>query len=530
MVQWKGEITEEAGRKAQLLDQLDDFNVPNFFVIEPEEIERLFSAEEKPEEVLNTSINRSMKRQINEAYDEVGMSSEVREASGKAKSLVGGQRSSQLVSVRISGSEREKYTYKLNVGSSKLFDALREVVASYYRENSGNPAVLIQKMVEPGYTGVLESNGRETVIESVSGLGISLEQGLTRPHVHHLRRSKLQKKLEPKEQLEITRNPVRGENQRQKIKGGDETPFEQDEVEELTRKASSTGFNLKFVYKRGGFHVVDAYKSSDDRRGLIVSEEGVRASRGEINGRIGEEVVLSDQTMPPEEYSEALIARKGGYTSRDGYRAREAGKPAIFRFKGQLSEGQNVEIGSGKVDPEVTEKSSSGFGDNFQGANLQESGSKDEGQNPFRTDETVENFSEGVLATEVLPIDPRTGRGVFLKRKGSEGYSVAEKRTDAASISESGYLSSFEDVFASDRDAVVLDARRLPDRGISEAADYLEADTKVLLVKNPERELLEQAVESGFDAIGCPADRVEKVSEVVAAIEKKFMMDKLREL
>ncbi len=535
MVQWKGEITEKAGQKAELLDQLEGFNVPNFFVIEPEEVNRLFKSENDPEAVLNTSINRTMKREIKEAYDEVGMSSEVREASGKAKSLVGGQRNSQLISIRVSGSEKEKYTYKLNVGSSNFFESLREVVSSYYQENSDNPAILVQKMVEPGYTGVLESKGREAILEAVSGLGISLEEGLTKSHVYHLRNSRIQKSFSPDEQLEISRNPVRGENQRQKVKD-EEPPFDQEEVEELARKGASSNVDLKFVYKRGGFHVVDAYQSSDDQRGFIVSEKGVRASRGEINGVVGENITFSSQTVSPEDYADALVASKGGYTSRDGYRAREAGKPAVFRFEGKLDNGVKVKFGSAQVEPSKEDAGNSGLSVNSSsGERSAKSGrtgrDRTEGSNPFRTqEESSESFSEEVLATEVLPIDPRRGRGVFLKRKGSEGYSVADRSTDAVKIPEEGYLSSFEDVFAAEEDAVVLDARRLPDRGMVEAVRYLEADTRVLLVKNPERELLQQAVESGFDAIGCPDKRVSKVSEVVAGIEKKFIMEKLREL
>lgn len=520
MVQWKGEIKEDSGQKAKLLDELEDFNVPNFFVIEPEEINRLFKAGTDPEEVLNSSINRSIKRELKDAYDEVGMSSEVREASGKAKSLVGGQRNSQLVSIRISGGEKEKYTYKLNVGSSNFFDALREVVSSYYSENSDNPAVLVQKMVEPGFTGVLESGGRESIVEAVTGLGISLEEGLTKPYVFHLRNSRVQKVLEPEEQLEISRNPVRGENQRRKVRD-EESPFERNELEELARKLRSKDISIKFVYKRGGFHIVDAYRTEKNREGFIISDKGLRASKGRIQGKIGRNIVFSDQTVSPSDYRDALIARKGGFTSRDGRRARKAGKPAILRFDGALEDGRGVNIGPGEVDPgDKPEQSISRTGESVS-----------DSQNPFRENSGgQEAISDQVLGTEVLPIDPRKGRGVFLKRKGRDGYSVADRRTDAVRIPKEGYLSSFEDVFAFEGDLAVIDARNLPERGLVNAVGYLEADTKVLMVKNPERDLLEEAVESGFDAIGCPEKRVEKVSEVVAAIEKRFIMDKLRDI
>lgn len=532
MVQWKGEIAEESGQKAQLLDNLDEFNVPNFFVITPDEVGRLFQSESDPQEVLNASINRSMKREIKDAYDEVGMSSEVREASGKAKSLVGGQRNGQLVTIRVSDSQKEQYSYKLNVGSSNFFESLKQVVSSYYKHNNDNPSVIIQKMVEPGFTGSVKSEGLETVVETVKGIGTSLEEGLTRPNVCYFRGSRLEKRFVPEEQLEISRNPVRGENQRKKIEP--EEPFEREEVEDFVRKMRSEDLNLKFVYKRGGFHVVDASRNEGEQEGFKISEEGFRVSKGEINGLVGDNVEFSDQTMSPEEYQDALIARKGGYTSRDAYHARKSGKPAIFRYNGEdLESGQRVQASSDESKVEKQETRERGIGnanmssrarDNRDSLNSQES-------NPFREQES-KAFSDEVLATEVLPIDPRKGRGVFLKRKGRNGYSVDDQSAAAGvrGVPREGYLSSFEDVFAFEGDSAVLDARRMPERGLKQALEYLEADLKILLVENPERELLKQAVESGVEAIGCPDKRVDRISEVVASFEKKFIMDKLRDI
>ncbi|MFB6241893.1 MAG: hypothetical protein ABEJ36_03765 [Candidatus Nanosalina sp.] len=522
MVQWKGEIDEKAGEKAQLLDELEDFNVPNFFVITPEEVRRLFGGKEGEEEILNSSLNRSIKREIKDAYDEVGMSSEVREASGRAKSLVGGQRNSQFVSIRVSGSEKEKYSYKLNVGSSSLFESLREVVSSYCAEESGHPAVLVQKMVEPDYTGALERKGRETIVEAVNGLGISLEEGLTKPHTYQLRNSNVQKVLVAEEQLEISRNPVRGENQRQKVRD-DDRPFEREEIEDFVEKASVKDLDLKFVYKRGGFHVVDAYRSSRDEEGFIVSEKGMRAARGEISGRLGQEVAFSSQTMPPEEYPEALIAEKGGYTSRDGFRARQSGKPAVFRFSGQLSDSQRVELGPTEVEIEASgEGERSEFG--------RQKGS--DPSNPFSepNESTEAEADVGVVASEVLPIDPRSGKGVCLNRTSDQGYDVSERSTEAERIPESGYLSSYEDIFAFDGEKAVLDARRMSNRGREEAVRYLEADLKILLLQEPDRDAISAAVESGFDAYASPQDALEGLERVVAREEKRFIMKRLRDI
>jgi hypothetical protein len=530
MVQWKGEIDENSGEKAQLLDGLEDFNVPNFFVITPEEVNRLFGGKEDPEEILNSSLNRSIKREVKDAYDEVGMSSEVREASGRAKSLVGGQRNNQFVSVRVSGGGKEEYGYKLNVGSSSFFTSLREVVSSYCEKESSHPAILVQKMVEPGYTGALERKGRETVVETVNGLGISLEEGLTKPHVYQLRNSKVQKVLMADEQMEISRNPVRGENQRRKVKDDDQ-PFDRGEVEELVEKASVKDMDLKFVYKRGGFHVVDAYRSSRDEEGFIVSEKGVRASRGEISGRIGEKVAFSDQTMHPDEYRDALIAQKGGYTSRDGYRAREAEKPAIFRYSGQLESGGRVNLGPAEI-----EIGSDSRGErqerNSAGREQKRERQSEKAANPFNSsEEAVETDSDaGIVASEVLPIDPRVGKGVCLNRNSDQGYVVSNRRTEAERIPESGYLSSYEDVFAFDGEKAVLDARRMSSRGLENAIGYLEADLKILLLENPGEDAVGSAVESGFDVFAATEDSLKQLERLVAREEKRFIMERLRDI
>jgi hypothetical protein len=520
MVEWKGEVSESSGQKARNLDGLEGFNVPNFFVVTSDEVKRLFSGKDDPRSILNNSLNQGIKREIKEAYEDVGMSSEVREASGKAKNLVGGQRNNQLVSIRVSNGSRERNTYKLNVGSSNFFESVREVVSSYMEEegNTEFPPLLIQKMVEPEYTGVIENYGRQQLVESVKGLGISLEEGLTVPHTYLLDANQVKKIILADEQLEISRNPVRGENQRQKVKD-DDKPFSREEIEKFSQKVSRKDLDLKFIYKRGSFHVVDAYSRDDEPSSLVISERGIRASTGRISGRVGNEVAFNDQTLPPEEYEKALIARKGGYTSRDGYRAREAGKPALFQFDGELRNGQKVDIGPEEVDitdNEVRER------------NKPDPDRKKE-VNPFR-DENSEKDAGEVVASEVLPIDPRVGRGVCINRNSNKGYVVTSRRTEAEDIPEEGYLVSYEDVFAFEGEKAVLDTRRLGERGLENAMKYLDAELKIVLMEEVDRPKIREALDFGFTVFGVEEGLRDEFAEVVAEEEKRFIMEKLRDL
>lgn len=509
MVQWKGDVTEEAGKKARRLDGLESFNVPNFFVVTPDEIKQLFNGKETSEEILNSSIDQRKQEEIKDAYQDVGMSSEVRKASGKARNLVGGQRNSQFVSVRISNSGKEEYNYKLNVGSSNFFDALREVVASYCEKERGHPSVIVQKMVEPGYTATLELHGGKTIIETVQGLGISLEEGLTVPLTYIVSRGNLEHVFTPDEQLEIRRNPVHGDNQRRKITV-DEEPFKASEIESIARKASRKNVNLKFVYKRGSFHVVDAYESKD--QSPAIEQHGLRACKGEINGRVGSQVAFTDQTLAPDEFREALICTKGGYTSRDGYRVRKAGKPAVFRFEGELENGQRVSMDAEQVlikssvdkTAESTEKS----------------------VNPFKQEADHEESS---LASEILPVDPRVGRGVCINRSSDQGYVLTDRATEATRIPESGYIADYKDFFSFEGEKALIDARKLELEELGEALKYLDADLKILVVSRPSRELIRPAVEAGVTVFGIE-DSIESFENLLASEEKRFIMNRLREL
>ncbi len=315
MVVWKGKIKPQNGEKAYKLDNTD-FEVPNFFVITPKEIEQLFQTR-NPEKILNSSLDLE---EIREAYKEVGMSSEVRRASSKARSLVGGQRDNSRVSIRVS--ESFISDSELDIGASGLEDALKNVVASYFEEGGREyPNIIVQKMIEPEYTGAVVK-GDKDYVEVVEGLGVSLEEGKTVPSMYLLENGVVREERVPEIQLKITRNPMTGEYRERRLKNP-EKPFENSEIEKITSKSEES---FKFVYKRGSFYVVDVF----DARNSLETLERVQVSSGEIQGVVGKDITLSDETLSPEQYEKALISKKGGYTSTDAYRARKNGKPAIF--------------------------------------------------------------------------------------------------------------------------------------------------------------------------------------------------------
>lgn len=452
MVVWKGEIEKKHGEKAYNLDQVN-IEVPNFFVITSEEIEELFQTKNS-ERIHSTSLELNG---IKDAYKEVGMSSEVRNASSRARNLVGGQRDNSKVAIRVSDSSISDF--ELDVGSSGLKDALKSVVSSYF-ENNGRgdyPNIIVQKMIEAEYTGAI-IKGEKDYIEVVEGLGITLEEGTTRPTRYLVGEDT--EIFRPEIQKKVTRNPMTGDYRTKKVKNPDK-PFSQSEIEDFARKTSNS---VKFVYKRGSFYAVDAF--TPELRMETINE--VRVSPGKLQGTIGREIMLSEETVQPEEYSKGLVARKGGYTSTDAKKAREAGKPAIF--SSDRKEGEK--IGGGETH------------------NLENDSSKE----------------RALCATKIQTVSN-------LERNFNQNQA---------------YLENYSEVFSFNGDEAILDARMMPEEGLLQALDYIEGEITVLLDEIDEEVLL-KVVEHGF-SLGVSRDKVSEFENILQRVERKFILDRLREL
>ncbi|MFB6190269.1 MAG: PEP/pyruvate-binding domain-containing protein [Candidatus Nanohaloarchaea archaeon] len=506
MVQWKGDVSrDEAGGKAARLDSIEGLKVPNFFVIERSEMAELAGGAKTPEELEQKEFPEELGESIESAYGEIGMSSEVREASGRARSLVGGQRNGQRVSVRISGDRRGVFDYRLNVGASSLEEAIKEVAASYYQAETEHdePAILVQQMVDPGYSGAAITNyvGGHGLVEAVEGLGVSLEKGITTPALYLMREGVRDERI-PERQLKVSRNNLSGNHEKEQVRP--ETPFSREEIEQFFRKVRESELDVKFVYNRGSFYVVDAFpsRSANPFDSQEPGTSGVRVSEGEMEGEIGREIAYTDETVPPDRYRDGLISRKGGYTSRDAQLARQNDMPAIFSYQGQLEEGQKVSIEAQQVGPEPEEHEME----------------RDTGRRQERP----------VAATEVLPLD--RGQGLYLSPPFTGArYAVTDRDIPGESVPRDGYLTSYGRVFSFSGDRAVLDARRLERQGLEGAMEYLNAEMKLLVVDRPEPEIIRAAVENGFDAIAAPGD-LEQLERTIEREERRFMLERLREM
>lgn len=522
MVEWKGRLEGDVGKKARMLDEVENFQVPNFFVITSDELEQIFDSKTSSEQILNTSIGSDHRKKIKNAYKDIGMSSEVRNANGRAKNLVGGQRNNQLVSLRVSNSSGH-YQYKLNIGSSNLFDALKEVTSSYYTENREMPSIIVQKMIEPEYSGAAMTGDRDSpgVVETVEGLGTSLEEGENRPYFYTLDSGEVDSK-KPKEHRKITRNPMNGEKRQKKV--DPEMPFDDSEIKEILGKLERQDISVKFAYKRGDFHIVDAWRQEHEYEVLKNPDiQGIKVSEGDISGTVGQEITYSETTLPPEKYREHLVAGAGGYTSRDAEKARKEGKTAVFSFAEKLENGQRINMQEEETDRSRKKQARMDGGSRDTFPFTREDNNSRTGKSG--NDETVDSPA----ATEVLPLNPRNGRGVFTSPPYGDGYVLTDRASGENEFSRENYVDTAEQAFLFEGDKLMLDARKMGDEK-KQVIDYLEAEKKVLILQTPELETLVKAVKNGFDIIACESQIVDDMREKVQRAERKFMLEKLRDI
>ena len=495
MVQWQGEIDrDKSGLKAASLDSINSLEVPNFFTITREEVKQFIGNRKDPKQILNSKIPSNLMQKIKDAQEEIGMSSEVRNASGRAKNLVGGQRDSQRVSIRISDEEKGLYDYELNVGTSNLEKALKNVIASYYSAGKQDyPAIIIQKMVEPGETGsaVLNFTREYSLFESTEGLGNSLEEGITNPDLYLVGESGVEEKKVPEKQVKMSRNPMNGQKRKRKVTRSD-TSFNDREVKNFVQKVNREGLSVKFVHKRGTFYIVDAFESQTVSNQKTV--EGLRVSHGEIEGTAGEDITLSDQTISPEKYENSLIARRGGYVSSDAQRARKENKPAVFSFKGDIEEKKKLYIPEKDIEVNEPSNKSSGL-------------------------EKTSQSTGAVTATETIALE---------SEKINVDTPFSGYKVKGLDIESDQLLQSYQDILEHSGDRFVLDTRNLSGKGLENSFEYLEAEEKFLVVKDVDREILSLAVKNDFDAVFASEGILPEVEEVLAEEEKKLILDHVR--
>jgi len=94
--------------------------------------------------------------------------------------------------------------------------------------------------------------------------------------------------------------------------------------------------------------------------------------------------------------------------------------------------------------------------------------------------------------------------------------------------SEQAYLENYSDVFDFEGGEAIFDARRVPEKGLPNALDYLEGEVTVLMNK-VDSKVLEKIVRNDFD-IGVENDKIDEFESALRKVEHKFVVNRLREM
>jgi len=503
MVQWKGNLDyNQVGAKAKHLDQVNSFNVPNFFTVTQSEVKQMLPEDREPENIRNTQLNGEVSENISEAYNNIGVASEIRNASGKAKNLVGNRRESSRVSIRISTSREGSYC-RLNVGSSGLEKAVTELVAEYFEDHEEIPAIIVQKMVEPGHTGAIITDYRPgyTLIESVKGLGVPLEQGTTEPEMYLLRDEQVVDNRLPDKQLEVTRHPVNGKDRKRKVDRTD-SPYQKRKILKAASRAEDADKNLKYVYKRGTFYIVDAEPAE---KGIGTGEEDLDLIKAAGNPSLDEEFLKAqDLSSVPANPQKTVISKKGAYSSTLSQRARVT----------------DLDLG---VSPR----------ESFMSERKEERQEQDSVHhyNPFNSREQKGTGTGSWRTASVELLTLNQGKDSLRTRPPFKGrYNIVSEPRDSNDISEQDVLTSYSEVFSHESDTAVLDSRLVPREGLEEAIEYIQAENRILIASEVDRNLIRSLIVADFDALAIDSQNLSQVEELVELEERRLILNKIRDL
>ncbi len=173
---WLSEIddtdTDSVGDKAVSLSRLyqSSFPVPPAFCVTREAFKTFIeNAKNSKYPISEADIPDGLKREIEEAYENINVNPDIQGVSRSTFSLIKAGRDSTSVVIRISGDKLSEKSTILNVrGSKNLINSIKKLWNIAYSEGN-NPALIVQKMVSPSISGVISFDDNEMVLRSVYG-------------------------------------------------------------------------------------------------------------------------------------------------------------------------------------------------------------------------------------------------------------------------------------------------------------------------------------------------------------------------
>lgn len=487
MVHWRGNIPKDGcGEKAKSLDNLRGANIPNFFAVEKDKV-----AENVEKHGSSIGLTNNLVQEIKNAYNDIGISSEVRNASPEAKNLVGNQRSKRLVSVRASS--RGASEYRLNVGSSNLENAVEQVVESFYRENRDFPAIIIQKMVEPDVTGaaVYRYGSSETLVEAVKGNGRPLEEGTTKPAYWIVSNQEILKSWEPSRQT-VSKKEMMGSNHTRSKQKVENKILNEEKIVEIVETARRNKKGLKFVVKRNTIYVVGTVESKPeyelkDKNKLILSE----GSTGYVNSRKIEDLNQFEEGT-------ATITLRGGFTSTASQKARKSNTHLVYDPEADQ-----------ETDPRETNPFKT---DTTNEENVREN-SKEEKQSPDRP----------VTAVDVVKLNSDSGLKLRPPYSNAK-YKIGDGSDEQRKFSSENYVTELEELFNKEG-PLVVDLRKMNVENPPEILRQIECDIAGIITDKAKRDEIEVALEKLVVFLAVEEDLNQARMEMARIERRKILRD-----
>lgn len=568
--------------------------------------------------ILGADITESVREEIEEAYEKINLSEEVRNAGGEAVNLVGGQRETEFVAVRSSPTGTlipGAHVNELNVnGKSSVVRKVKECWASLYsaealsvEEQTGNihsMAVVVQRMVEPDVSGSIYSanpvqqDGQNAyMIEALWGLGSALYDGSSTPDKFVLEDTGTVREEDiANKEWKIVRDPTSGKNIKQRVAQEERDSRcldtgQRDRLVDAIRKVENRfgrNVRLDFVLGRNRLHILDIQQFSSvtaeqEKRNQEVFLAGRGASAGDAQGTakiiysdtdietVSEEELLvsvnaSERLIPALNNVNGYISDKGGVSSNLATLARQLDVPCI--------------VGTGKATDMITngeEVTIFGASGNIVEGSVQQASAQQTLGTPQSEPSTASNaLNDALTATHVKVIgtagvEHAEGAIITDYTDYSTAYDAAStyhpetvwvqtQGMNTSHVDNIGELASQHTGDVAGKGIIlstyggVMRTRNLFDRGVKFVGldiDALKQDGDqesllnsveklgeetvtgcecALLMENVDRTLIEKAVESGIDSIAVPEDKVKQAKNTVAKAEKRFMLQKLRDL
>lgn len=543
---------------------------------------------------------------IREAYENINLSEEVRNAGGNAVDLVGGQRETEFVAVRSSPTGTRipgAHRTTLNVnGKDDVITAVKQCWASLYAAEAlvvedelgsiHSMAVIIQRMADADVSGTVCTtdpvHGRDGyLIEALYGYGSALSRGEATPDRYHVDRSgSVTDQDVVDKEWKLDRDPASGKQLKQRVpqQQRDSPCLDQEDIRRIVDAVKPLDgrygrpIQIDFAIDRNQVAVLDVRTLQEPEHNPGQPETdpmlaGRAAAHGSASGDVHRlysdtdvaevpagcvlaAVNASERIISALPDVEAVVAEKGGVTSNLSALARRLATPAVVatgNATNMLADGDTVTVdgGAGIVhDGTVTAST----------------------PQPQEPAEPRTATPDAVTATRIAVLDadthPEADSAIiptYTDRHSLEAvadhYAPEQvwANTDHSTAANVGriaaldsgtnpdgiILQTFGEVMrlptqiAGDTGLIAADAEALRENGDREAVynavQKLAEDTPgtcdtALLTRSVDRDLFAAAVEHGIDTVAVPADTVADAKQLLARIEQRYMLDRLRQL